>query len=103
MKTPNATPKAELKSTPWKVVGPHRRNGIIDTYSIESAEGFSVTINNHALDKEDAAHIVKCVNSHEELLRELRLLHDVINEERDYHDSAYCATCKIIARAEGGI
>lgn len=102
MKTPNATPKAELKSTPWKVVGPHRRNGIIDTYSIESAEGFSVTINNHALDKEDAAHIVKCVNSHEELIKAFRHV-----TECPDRGTCLCGECagsyRAVERAEGGI
>lgn len=104
MKTPNAThtPKAELKSTPWKVVGPHRRNGIIDTYSIESTEGFSVTINNHALDKEDATHIVKCVNSHEELLRCAKACLDMLTSDKAVGLPLQQWLEEAIANAEGG-
>jgi len=45
----------------------------------------------------DAAFIVKAVNSHEELLRQLKSLHDL------FHRCAggSCSTYKTIARAEG--
>lgn len=53
--------------------------------------------------KQDAAFIVKCVNLHEELRRELEREHrhyqgsDMVNGRHTY----YCSTCEAIAKAEG--
>lgn len=40
---------------PWKVEGPHRRNGAPDLYTIRNADGFSITSDSEPfLEKENA-------------------------------------------------
>lgn len=88
------TPQGQHTPTPWKVSQTgkfvmHSRSGTL--------------LNVCEASKEDAAFIVRAVNSHEELFRVLKSMHaHYQGQDMVYGKHPYaCGACEAMARAEG--
>lgn len=102
MKTKNVTPKVEHTPTPWEVNGNAITSFVADQHIVINKEA-------DELWKRNAAYIVKCVNSHEELLIALKALRLILVNYNQHQNSAINHiggiqihwADKAIAKAEG--
>lgn len=69
------------------------------TTRISAADVRAMREKNPALGMWEAAHIVKCVNMHDELLQMIRTLQEVITQN-NMDDSLEHAVYKLLAKAE---